>query len=133
MCRHLIHVEVFKYAARVDLKLQHVVQIVGHIEHLLWQLVQNQVLLGEMLNNDLVSLHTFVSNDLKELAGVHFTQLPRVDELVTLGLVGVVVVRNEEMMFIDVNCWSSRLRFLRRKEIFLQVKLSDLFVFHAED
>lgn len=83
---YLIHKDVLELVAFIELKLQGLVQIVSHVEHLCGQLVQLDV-----VSHILVINHNFVTqlfcsilnaSYLPELAWVLFSELPRINHYI---------------------------------------------------
>ena len=103
--------------------MQNLVEVVGHVFHVLWQLVQLEIrLLGEVGHDHLVVALTSTV-DLKEFAWVGVAQLPRLDAVVALARCRLIV-QDEQ---VGVEEWVQRLLLV------LEIQLRDLNRCHAEN
>ena len=105
LIREDLKIYVVELLAGIERHLKNLIKVVGHIFHVLWQLVQFEIrLLGEVGHDHLVVAFTSTV-DLKEFAWVGVTQLPRLDTVVALAR-RRLVVQDEQ---VSVKEWIHRL------------------------
>lgn len=91
LIREDLKIYVVELLARIERHLKNLIKVVGHIFHVLWQLVQLEIRLLGVVGHDHLVVAFTSTVDLKEFAWVGVAQLPRLDAVVALARCRLVV------------------------------------------